>query len=266
MSSMAASVNRDGDPRVLVITPTYNEIESLRATVSSLFAAVPTVDLLVVDDASPDGTGALADELSAADARIFVLHRSAKDGLGQAYLAGFEWALARGYQIAVEMDADGSHPATALPAMLSAVLGDPAVGLAIGSRWIPGGKVVDWPVGRWILSRGANLYARLALRVPVHDITAGYRAYRAAFLATIDPHRIDSRGYCFQIDMTLRTVDAGWKIVEVPIEFRERQAGVSKMSKSIVVEAMRRVTVWGVQRRLPRRSDRMTRGHARVPE
>jgi glycosyltransferase involved in cell wall biosynthesis len=260
---MAASVNPAGEPRVLVITPTYNEIESLEKTVTALFDAVPTVDLLVVDDASPDGTGALADRLAAADPRIQVLHRTAKDGLGRAYLAGFDWALDRGYQTLVEMDADGSHPASALPAMLAAVHGDPAVGLAIGARWIPGGKVVDWPFLRWALSRGANLYARLALGVPVHDITAGYRAYRAEFLATIDSEQIDSRGYCFQIDMTLRTVDAGWKIVEVPIVFRERQAGVSKMSTSIVIEAMRRVTIWGVQRRTSKRS---TRARAGIPE
>lgn len=254
MSSMAAFVNPDGDPRVLVITPTYNEIESLEATVTKLFAAAPAVDLLVVDDASPDGTGALADRLAAADRRVSVLHRAAKDGLGRAYLAGFDWAISRGYRIVVEMDADGSHPATALPAMLAAVERDPMVGLAIGSRWISGGSVVDWPISRWILSRGANVYARVALRVPVHDITAGYRAYRSDFLASIDPQRIDSRGYCFQIDMTLRTVDAGWRIVEVPIAFREREAGVSKMSKSIVLEAMRKVTVWGVQRRFPWRT------------
>lgn len=264
MCSMPASVNPDGDARVLVITPTYNEIESLQATVSKLFAAAPTVDLLVVDDASPDGTGALADRLAAEDPRISVLHRPAKDGLGQAYLAGFDWAISRGYRLLVEMDADGSHPATALPAMLAAVRADPAVGLAIGSRWVSGGSVVDWPIGRWILSRGANLYARLALRVPVHDITAGYRAYRAEFLATIDRQHIDSRGYCFQIDMTLRTVDAGWRIVEVPIEFREREAGVSKMNRSIVLEAMRRVTVWGVQRRIPRRSPAPTGSGAAV--
>lgn len=250
---MAASVNPNGDPRVLVITPTYNEIESLQATVLKLFAAASDVDLLVVDDASPDGTGDLADLLAASDPRISVLHREAKDGLGQAYLAGFDLAISRGYRIVVEMDADGSHPAVALPAMLAALQADPEVGLAIGSRWIPGGKVVNWPIGRWILSRGANVYARLALRVPVHDVTAGYRAYRSEVLAAIDRRRIDSRGYCFQIDMTLRTFDAGWKIVEVPIEFREREAGVSKMSRSIVLEAMRRVTVWGVRRRIPRR-------------
>lgn len=246
-----------------MITPTYNEIESLETTVTALFDAVADVDLLVVDDASPDGTGGLADRLAAADPRIHVLHRTAKDGLGRAYLAGFDWALARGYDILVEMDADGSHPAAALPAMLAAVRDDPAVGLAIGARWVPGGKVVDWPLVRWLLSRGANVYARFALAVPVHDITAGYRAYRAEFLATIDPEQIDSRGYCFQIDMTLRTVDAGWKIVEVPIVFRERQAGVSKMSGSIVIEAMRRVTVWGVQRRISRRPRRERAG---IPE
>jgi dolichol-phosphate mannosyltransferase len=249
MPIMPSPTNPVGDGRVLVITPTYNEIESLERTLDKLFAAVPSVHVLVVDDASPDGTGELADRLAAADPRVSVLHRTAKNGLGQAYLAGFAWAHERNYEYVVEMDADGSHPASALPAMLAAVAADPACGVAIGSRWIPGGSVVDWPVARWLLSRGANVYARLALGIPVHDITAGFRAYREQFLASILSEEIDSRGYCFQIDMTIRAVDAGWSVVEVPIEFREREAGVSKMSRSIVVEAMSKVTVWGIRRR-----------------
>ena len=236
--------------RVLVVTPTYNEIESLATTVSAVRAATPEVDILVVDDSSPDGTGELADRLADADPRLHVLHRAAKDGLGRAYLAGFAWAAEQGYDVVVEMDADGSHPADALPAMLTALRSAPGVGLVIGSRWIPGGSVVDWPLPRRLLSTGANRYARIALGIPVHDITAGYRAYRRAVLDELETASVDSRGYCFQIDLTIRTVDAGWQVREVPITFRERVAGVSKMSTGIVVEAMRKVTWWGVTRRL----------------
>jgi len=240
--------------RVLVVTPTYNEIESLATMVASVRSAVPDADILVVDDASPDGTGALADRLARSDARVHVLHRLAKDGLGRAYLAGFAWAAEQGYDVVVEMDADGSHPADALPAMLATLRSDPAIGLVIGSRWIPGGSVVDWPMRRRLLSTGANRYARLALGIPVHDITAGYRAYRRAVLDAIAASSVDSRGYCFQIDLTIRTFDAGWQIREVPISFRERMAGVSKMSSGIVVEAMRNVTWWGLTRRFGRRA------------
>ena len=240
--------------RVVVITPTFNEIESLAATVSTVRASAPNVDILVVDDASPDGTGALADRLAASDPRVHVLHRAAKDGLGRAYLAGFAWATDLGYDVVVEMDADGSHPADALPAMLTVLRSDTNVGLVIGSRWIPGGTVVDWPIHRRLLSTGANHYARIALGVPVHDITAGFRAYRRVVLDGLDLSTVDSRGYCFQIDLTIRTFDAGWGIREVPITFRERAAGVSKMSGGIVVEAMRRVTWWGFTRRLRKRA------------
>ncbi len=239
--------------RVLVITPTYDEAESLGPTLEGLFAANPEVDVLVVDDASPDGTGAIADAIAARDSRVTVLHRAGKDGLGRAYVAGFRVAVARDYDTVVEMDADGSHPAASLPALLAA-LDDPRVGVAIGSRWIDGGSVVDWPAHRRRLSRGANRYARAILGLPVHDITAGFRAYRAEVLAALPLHEIDSRGYCFQIDMTIRTFDAGWRIVERPIEFRERRAGRSKMSGTIVIEAMLRVTSWGVRRRLRRRT------------
>ena len=242
--------------RVLVVTPTYNEIESLAATVAAVRAATPDVDILVVDDASPDGTGALADRLAAADPQLHVLHRAAKDGLGRAYLAGFAWAAERGYGVVVEMDADGSHPADALPAMLTTLRSDSSIGLVIGSRWIPGGSVVDWPLHRRLLSTGANRYARIALGIPVHDVTAGYRAYRRVVLDDLDVSNVDSRGYCFQIDLTIRTFDAGWGIREVPITFRERVAGVSKMSGGIVVEAMRKVTWWGLTRRLGARRAR----------
>lgn len=242
--------------RILVVTPTYNEIESLARTVASVRAATPEADILIVDDGSPDGTGELADRLAAGDAQLHVLHRTAKDGLGRAYLAGFAWAAEQGYDVVVEMDADGSHPADALPAILAMLRSDAGIGLVIGSRWIPGGTVVDWPLRRRLLSTGANHYARIALGIPVHDITAGYRAYRREVLDALDIADIDSRGYCFQIDLTIRTFDAGWAIREVPITFHERIAGVSKMSGGIVIEAMRKVTVWGIARRLFRRRTR----------
>jgi len=237
--------------RVLVVTPTYDEVENLEASVASVRRAVTGADILVVDDASPDGTGELADRLAAADASVHVLHRTAKDGLGRAYLAGFAWALENGYDVVVEFDADGSHPADALPAMLDA-LGEPGTGLVIGSRWVPGGRLVDWPAYRRRLSKAANAYARVMLRLPVRDVTAGYRAYRAEVLDEVAHQVVDSRGYCFQIDLTIRTADAGWAIREVPITFTERRAGASKMTGGVVIEAMWRVTVWGIARRLRR--------------
>jgi dolichol-phosphate mannosyltransferase len=246
MATMSADP-RDRAPRVLVVMPTYDEAGSLPTTTAALFAAAPGVDLLVVDDASPDGTGALADALAAADPRVRVLHRGGKEGLGRAYVAGFRVALDRGYDVIVEMDADGSHPASALPALVAA-LDDPAVGLAIGSRYVPGGGLADWAAGRRLLSRAGNAYARFVLRLRVRDVTAGYRAYRAEVLRELPLDEIDSRGYCFQIDMTLRTFDAGWGIAERPIEFRERTAGRSKMSGAVVLEAMVRVTLWGITR------------------
>lgn len=239
--------------RVLVITPTYNEIESLERVIRHLIETVAGVDVLIVDDDSPDGTGALADSL-AADPRIHVLHRGEREGLGRAYVAGFGWALEHDYDVVVEMDADGSHPAEALPAMLDAlVTGTPRPGLVIGSRWMRGGSVVNWPKYREALSRTANRYARFMLRVPAFDITAGFRAYPRDVLEQVS-HDVDSRGYSFQIEMTLRVFDLGRTIVEVPIEFRERESGRSKMSSGIVVEAMSRVTRWGLSRRILSRS------------
>jgi dolichol-phosphate mannosyltransferase len=243
-----ASVRTPHPGRVLVVTPTYDEAENLEATVAALRGSGATCDILVVDDASPDGTGELAERIAASDPRLHVLHRTAKDGLGRAYLAGFGWALERGYDVVVEFDADGSHPASALPTMLAALDEDPATGLVIGSRWVPGGRLVDWPAYRRRLSKAANAYARIMLRLPVKDVTAGYRAYRAEALEQIVHQVVDSRGYCFQIDLTIRTHDAGWRIREVPITFTERRAGASKMSGGVVVEAMWRVTVWGLAR------------------
>ena len=236
----------------LVVLPTYDEVQNLPIILGKLFAAVPDVDVLVVDDGSPDGTGELAERLAADDARVHVLHRTGKLGLGSAYVAGFRWGLERGHDVLVEMDADGSHPPEVLPEMIARVRSDApgSPALAIGSRWVPGGSVVDWPLSRQVLSRGGNLYARLALGLDLKDVTAGFRAYRREALEAMDLSSIDSKGYCFQVDMTLRVLDGGGRVVEVPIRFREREHGESKMSRAIVLEAMARVTRWGLQRRL----------------
>ncbi|HEX7834112.1 MAG TPA: polyprenol monophosphomannose synthase [Pseudolysinimonas sp.] len=236
--------------RALVVIPTFNEVESIAPTIAGVLEAVPTASILVVDDASPDGTGAVVDALAAADPRIAILHRKGREGLGHAYLAGFRRGLDDGFEAIVEMDADGSHPASALPAILAAL---DSHDLVIGSRWTAGGSVANWPRHREWLSRAANTYARIALRIPVRDSTAGYRAFRASTLETIDLTRVESRGYCFQIDMTLRVVDAGLSVAEVPITFTDRVAGRSKMSGSIVAEAMLRVTGWGIRRLFRRR-------------
>jgi dolichol-phosphate mannosyltransferase len=237
--------NQRIDP-VLVVIPTYNERENLGPIVTRLHAALPKVHVLVVDDGSPDGTGELADELAEADERVNVMHRTEKAGLGAAYVAGFRWALAKDYATIVEMDADGSHGPEDLPRMLDA-LSD--ADLVVGSRYVPGGSVVNWPKRREILSRGGNLYSRIALGVKVNDITAGFRAYRREVLEKLDLDAIASHGYCFQIDLTWRTDEAGFEIVEVPITFTERAIGESKMSGSIVREAVLRVGSWGVKRR-----------------
>ena len=244
---------RPGDPRVLVVVPTYQEADNIESALSCVHDVLPTAHLLVVDDASPDGTAEIVEELGREDERVHLLRRSGKLGLGTAYVAGFRWGLERGYDRLVEMDADGSHPADRLPALLSAVGDDPdGPALAIGSRWVPGGRVVDWPWYRQLLSRAGNAYARRMLRVPVHDVTAGFRVYRADIVEAMALDAVDSRGYCFQVDMTLRVLDAGGRIVEVPIAFRDRLLGTSKMSQAIIVEAMAKVTTWGLRRRLTR--------------
>ena len=229
--------------RVLVVIPTYNERENLQGIVERLLAAVSTADVLVVDDDSPDGTGRLADTLAGADGRVHVLHRPTKQGLGAAYLAGFRWGLERGYDALVEMDADGSHAPEQLPSLIDA-LGE--ADLVLGSRWVPGGSVVDWPRSRELLSRGGNAYARRLLRVPIRDATGGFRIYRRGVLEEIDLATVASAGYCFQVDLLWRAWRAGFRVVEVPIRFVERVSGVSKMNRGIVVEALYRVTVWGL--------------------
>jgi dolichol-phosphate mannosyltransferase len=235
--------------RVLVVVPTYNEIDNLDQIVARTRAAVPEADLLVADDNSPDGTGDLADKLAGDDDHVQVLHRQAKQGLGAAYLAAFAWALAREYDVIVEMDADGSHRPEDLPRLLAA-LAD--ADLVLGSRWVPGGSVVNWPRHRLLLSRGANTYARLALGVPVRDITGGFRAFRRETLLGLGLAGVDSQGYCFQVDLAWRAVKRGFRVVEVPITFVERERGKSKMSGSVVGEALLRVTQWGVQSRTRR--------------
>lgn len=242
----------DPQPDTLVIVPTYNEAENLRAILGLLLDAVPSAHVLVADDNSPDGTGDLADAIAAEERRVRVLHRPGKAGLAAAYVAGFSWGLAHGYSVLVEMDADGSHPASSLPGMLAALRSSPSVGLVIGSRWVAGGRVVDWPLRRELLSRGANTYARLMLGIGVRDATGGFRAFRAEALRGIELETVDSLGYCFQVDMTLRILDAGFQVVEVPITFKDREHGVSKMSGDIVFEAMRRVTAWGFARQYQR--------------
>lgn len=228
--------------RILVIIPTYNELESLPVIMNRVRTAVPEAHVLVADDNSPDGTGQLADELAASDDHIHVMHRLGKEGLGAAYLAGFAWALQEGYDVVCEMDADGSHAPEQLPDLLDALRG---ADLVLGSRWVKGGGVANWPKYREVLSRGGNLYARIVLTVPVHDITGGYRAFRAETLRKLDLDAVASQGYCFQVDLAWRALQRGLVVKEVPIHFEERTAGVSKMSQRIVVEALWRTTVWG---------------------
>ena len=237
--------------RTVIIMPTYNERQNLEIIAGRVRESVPEADLLVVDDNSPDGTGDLADKLAETDQHIQVMHRTEKAGLGRAYVAGFSWALERGYDVIVEMDADGSHRPEDLPRLLTALAGADAV---IGSRYVPGGTVVNWPKSREFLSRGANIYNRLMLGVSVKDATGGFRAYRAATLRKIDLNNIESAGYCFQIDMTLRVLQAGLKLIEVPITFVERERGKSKMSNAVIREAFFRVAQWGITARLHGRS------------
>ncbi|MBF0660824.1 MULTISPECIES: polyprenol monophosphomannose synthase [unclassified Rhodococcus (in: high G+C Gram-positive bacteria)] len=248
----ATPAGNDSAPsaRTLVIIPTYNERDNIGRIVERLHAALPGTDVLIVDDGSPDGTGAIADGLAAADDRIHVMHRTEKNGLGAAYIAGFRWGLDRDYTVLVEMDADGSHAPEQLHLLLERV--DAGADLVLGSRYVPGGTVVNWPWHREVLSRGGNIYSRLALGVNVSDITGGYRAYRREVLETLDLDAIASHGYCFQVDLAWRTLQAGFTVAEVPITFTEREIGESKMSGNIVQEALLRVTLWGLRSRYER--------------
>ncbi len=231
---------------VLVIVPTYNECENLELIASRLHTAVPAAHLLVVDDNSPDGTGKLADELAGREDWVHVLHRSGKQGLGAAYVAGFGWAREHGYDVVVEMDADGSHAPEQLPRLLAALEN---ADLVLGSRWVDGGEVVNWPKSREVLSRGGNLWTRIALGLPLKDATGGYRAYRRPVLDEVLSQDVASQGYCFQVDLAWQIWKAGHRVVEVPITFVERERGESKMSRAIVVEALWRVTLWGITSR-----------------
>ena len=237
--------------KTLVITPTYNEA----ANIADAIAAVLThsqADVLVVDDNSPDGTGRIADDIATSTHRVHVMHRTNKEGLGAAYLAGFDWALDRDYDVLVEMDADGSHRGVDLPILIEALRENPNTDLVLGSRWVDGGAVLNWPLHRLLLSRFGNAYTRLMLGIPIADATGGFRAFRANALRKIDLVGVRSQGYCFQIDLVRRVLQAGLTIREVPITFVERSAGASKMSKAIVREALWRVTIWGFGDRLKR--------------
>lgn len=248
--------------RPLVVIPTYNERENLASIVGRVRVAVPDASVLVVDDHSPDGTGELADELAARDAAVHVLHRAGKAGLGAAYLEAFGWALERGFDPIVQLDADGSHLPEQMPALLAALGGtDPAgepVDLVIGSRWIPGGSIENWPRHRELLSRGGSAYARWVLQLPTRDTTAGYRVFRADALKRIHLDEVHTRGYGFQVDMLWHAREAGLTVTEVPVTFVERVHGRSKMSVGIVVEAMLKVTGWGISSRLRRRRQPMS--------
>ena len=243
----------------LVCIPTYNERENLATVIAGIRSSSPEVDVLVLDDNSPDGTGALADERSADDTQVHVLHRTAKEGLGRAYLAGFAWGLERGYDAILEMDADGSHRPEHLPALLAAAEDADVV---IGSRYVRGGRVVNWPLRRKVLSVGGNAYTRILLGMPVNDATAGFRIYRSGALRQLDLDSVASEGYCFQVDLTRRAVARGLVVREVPITFVERELGDSKMNQDVASESLKRITRWGVEhratqvRRLARREAR----------
>lgn len=232
--------------RTVMVVPTYNEAGNIAWIIERVRTAQPLVDVLVVDDGSPDGTGAVADRIALADPQVHVLHRTAKGGLGAAYLAGFGWALEAGYDVIGEMDADGSHQPEQLARLLA---GLEDADLVIGSRWVPGGSVVNWPWQREVLSRGGNLYVRLLLGITVRDATAGYRLFRRSTLERIHLDEVRSTGYVFQTDLVTRTLQAGLVVREVPIEFVERIRGESKMSGQVAVESLKRITWWGLRQR-----------------
>ncbi|MGZ4241779.1 MAG: polyprenol monophosphomannose synthase [Actinomycetota bacterium] len=234
--------------RVLVVLPTYNEAGTVQEVIERILASTPEVDVLVADDNSPDGTGAIADAITAREPRVRVLHRPGKAGLGPAYVAGFRDGLARDYEALIEMDADLSHDPADVPRLIAAAQ---TADLVLGSRYAPGGGTRNWSKGRERLSRAGNTYARALLRIPVKDVTAGFRCYRREVLEALPLDQISSEGYGFQIEMAWRTWLMGFRVVEIPIVFTERREGVSKMSRAIVAEALRKVAVWGAKRARP---------------
>ncbi|HEU5224012.1 MAG TPA: polyprenol monophosphomannose synthase [Candidatus Lumbricidophila sp.] len=243
--------------RTVVVIPTYNERENLPVIVGRVRAAIPAASVMIVDDNSPDGTGRLADELAAADSQVLVKHRTGKEGLGRAYLDAFAQALDAGFEVIVQMDADLSHQPEDLPALLAGLESggtEHPVDLVIGSRWVPGGKIVNWPWHRILISRGGSWYARTMLRVPTRDATAGFRAWRASALQSLPLDAVQTKGYGFQVDMLWQAFQAGLRVVEVPITFIERVVGTSKMSTKIVIEAMLQVTQWGLAARFGKRA------------
>lgn len=225
-------------PRALIVVPTYNERDNVHGIAGRLLDALPGAELLFVDDNSPDGTGALLDEL-AADSRIHVLHRAGKLGLGTAYIEGFRWGLARGHTYLFEMDADGSHDPQYLPQMLG--LAEDGADVVVGSRYVPGGGTQNWSLGRRLLSRGGSLYARTVLGIDLRDVTAGFICWRNTALQAIDLSSITSNGYSFQIEMKYRALKRKLRVVETPIVFVDRRVGQSKMSRAIFVEALLKV-------------------------
>ena len=239
--------DQDALDRVLVIIPTFNEAQNIESITNRLRRAVPAAHILVADDNSPDGTGAIADRLAASDDHVHVMHRKGKEGLGAAYLAGFHWGLDEGYGVLVQHDADGSHQPEQLPRLLDAIRD--GADMVKGSRWVKGGSIVNWPKSRQLISQGGSLWTRIWLGLPVKDATGGFNAFRASTLRGISLDEVASAGYCFQIDLVWRTLRNGYRVVEVPIEFVEREFGDSKMSRNIVVEALIRTTLWGVEYR-----------------
>ncbi len=247
-SSPADPSPRDAPTEVktLVIIPTYNEADNIGPIVTQLRRTNHGVHVLIADDNSPDGTGRIADELVAGDDHVHVLHRRRKEGLGGAYLAGFGWGLDNGFDVLVEFDADGSHRPQDLPRVLAAL--DDA-DMVKGSRWIRGGQVVNWPLSRKLLSRGGNAWTQLMLGIPLKDATGGFNAFHARTLRGIGLDDVASAGYCFQVDLAWRALREGFTVTEVPITFVERERGDSKMSRSIVIEALIRTTLWGIAHR-----------------
>jgi dolichol-phosphate mannosyltransferase len=238
--------------QMLVIVPTYNEAQSVPRLIASVLELLPALHILVVDDESPDGTADICQKIADADSlgRVHILRRVGKRGFSSAYIAGFRWGMAKDYAALIQMDADGSHRAIDLASLITKFENDQSIDCLIGSRWTKGGSVVNWPKHRELLSRTANTYAKIVLGIKVTDMTAGFRIYRKGLLEKVDFDKVISDGYCFQIELLIKIVTLGVRVVEVPITFMEREFGVSKMRTNIIFEAISRVTFWGLQRAL----------------